>query len=427
MTLRRRTPVAHGLFEAVGIEIEYMIVDTDRLDVRPIADRLLRSARGRPVSEVRVGPLRWSNELVAHVIELKTDGPASSLDALGDQFHDGISQVNARLASEGACLMPTGAHPWMQPALEALLWPHGSNRIYRAFDRIFNCRGHGWSNLQSMHINLPFNGDDEFGRLHAAVRMLLPLLPGLAASTPMLDGHFSGHLDSRLVQYRANARNVPSMAGAIVPEPAFSRRDYRRMILDPIYHDLAPLDPAGVLRHEWVNARGAIARFARNTIEIRLLDTQECARADLAIARLIVETLRALTSERWSPLAAQCAWPTAFLSELLDRTIRDGDRAVCNDPAYGRCLGYPESASAPTAGDIWRHLTASLLPADSSDRRVLEAMLSRGCLARRILDATGPAPTPRRLHALYRQLCDGLAANTLFAIQSVSHTPPKRR
>jgi hypothetical protein len=31
-----------------------------------------------------------------------------------------------------------------------------------------------------------------------------------------------------------------------------------------------------VLRHEWVNARGAIARFDRSAIEIRVLDVAEC-------------------------------------------------------------------------------------------------------------------------------------------------------
>ena len=50
-----------------------------------------------------------------------------------------------------------------------------------------------------------------------------------------------------------------------------------------MYDDIAPLDPDAVLQHEWLNARGAIARFDRNTIELRVLDVQECPRADLAI------------------------------------------------------------------------------------------------------------------------------------------------
>src|SRR5690606_34786160 len=129
--------------------------------------------------------------------------------------------------------------------------------------------------------------DAEFARLHAAIRPVLPLLPALAASSPVVDGHATGTLDNRLAVYAENCRRVPSVSGAVVPEPVYSRADYETGLLGRIYRDLAPLDPAGTLRHEWVNARGAIARFDRSAIEIRLLDTQECPAADIAVAALV--------------------------------------------------------------------------------------------------------------------------------------------
>ena len=52
-----------------------------------------------------------------------------------------------------------------------------------------------------------------------------------------------------------------------------------------------------VPRDEWLNARGAIARFGRGTIEIRVLDVQECPQADLAICAAVVEVLQALVAE----------------------------------------------------------------------------------------------------------------------------------
>ena len=36
----------------------------------------------------------------------------------------------------------------------------------------FDCKGHGWSNVQSTHINLPFYDDKEFEKLHAAIRVI---------------------------------------------------------------------------------------------------------------------------------------------------------------------------------------------------------------------------------------------------------------
>jgi len=94
-----------------------------------------------------------------------------------------------------------------------------------------------------MHINLPFRGDEEFGRLHTAIRALLPIMPALAASTPILDGRFTGFLDARMDQYSKNALRVPSVMGAVVPEPVTTEQEYRERILAPMYRDIAPLDP----------------------------------------------------------------------------------------------------------------------------------------------------------------------------------------
>jgi len=160
------------LFQAYGVELESMIVDRETLDARPIADDLLAAVSpegSEPEAEVEFGDIAWSNELVLHVIEMKTNGPAVSLDGLGARFREHVGRIHELLEPLGACLLPTGMHPWFDPDREARLWPHEYGPVYRTFDRIFGCRGHGWSNLQSTHLNLPFDGDDEFGRLHAAI------------------------------------------------------------------------------------------------------------------------------------------------------------------------------------------------------------------------------------------------------------------
>jgi glutamate---cysteine ligase / carboxylate-amine ligase len=212
-------------------------------------------------------------------------------------------------------LMPTACHPWMDPQFETVLWPHDYSPVYEAYDRIFGCRGHGWSNLQSMHINLPFCGDEEFARLHAAIRLLLPLMPALTASSPILDGapdRISGQPHGRLPH---NADRVPAVAGRIVPEPVASAADYDRKIFQPMYAAIGPLDPDGILRQPFLNSRGAIARFERGAIEIRVLDVQECPAADIAVATLIRGALQAVCRERWAAMATlqametERAWP----------------------------------------------------------------------------------------------------------------------
>ena len=67
------------LFEAYGVEMEYMIVKNDTLEILPITDKVIYDVAGKFDSDVELEDMAWSNELVLHVIELKTNGPAKSL------------------------------------------------------------------------------------------------------------------------------------------------------------------------------------------------------------------------------------------------------------------------------------------------------------------------------------------------------------
>lgn len=412
---------ALSAFAGYGIELEYMIVDRDSLAVLPIADALLRQAAGEDraageaAAEVRRGHFAWSNELVLHLVELKNAAPDARLDGLAAGFQAELARIGQLLAGFGARLMPTAMHPWMDPARETRLWPHQHSDIYQAYDRIFGCRAHGWANIQSMHLNLPFAGDAEFARLHAAVRLLLPILPALAASSPVADGRLRAALDFRMACYRFHPARVPALIGQLVPDNAAGRAAYQAEVLAPMYRDIAPLDPGGVLRHEWLNARAAMPRFDRNALEIRVLDVQECPRADLAIAALAGAVARALYDGRWGGLDAQRRMETGALLEILLACIRDADRAWIDDADYLALLGFPQGRCQ--AHELWRHLLAAcrgdpLLA--QVDRLPLDTILSHGPLARRILRALGADFDRPRLHAVYRELCDCLAEGRLF-------------
>jgi glutamate---cysteine ligase / carboxylate-amine ligase len=403
-----------GLFEALGVELEYMIVDARSLDVAPLSDQLLLAAAGSYVGEVAMGPISWSNELVAHVVELKTTDPAASLDGLAATFSEHVGRIDALLRPLGARLMPTGMHPWMNPDRETKLWAHECNEVYETFDRIFGCRGHGWSNLQSVHLNLPFADDEEFGRLHAAIRLLLPILPALAASSPIVQRSPSGLVDTRLEMYRANSGKIASITGRVIPEPVFTRADYERTILQRIYADIAPDDPQGVLCHEWLNARGAIARFDRGTIEIRVLDVQECPTADLAICAAALAVLRSLVEERWTSWESQKSWEVGPLASIFLATVRDGERATISDAAYLKALGC-DADQPRTAGQVWRELIEPLFHSAAGDfgglEKVWRILLEEGPLARRILRAVDLGDD---LKTVYSRLCDSLARDEMF-------------
>jgi carboxylate-amine ligase len=405
-----------GLFEGYGVEIEYMIVDRESLQVRGLADEVLRAVSGGYASEVEVGDLAWSNELVLHVVELKTNGPAARVEGLDRSFSESVGRIARILGEHNARLMPTAMHPWMDPEHETRLWPHENGRIYSTFDRIFDCRGHGWANVQSIHLNLPFRDDREFGHLHAAVRMVLPILPALSASSPIVAGHPTGRMDNRMAFYRKNCRRVASVTGRVIPERVFTIAAYQELILETIYRDMARLDPEGILRHEWINARGAIARFDRNTIEIRVLDVQESPQADLAVAGVVAAVVRAFVEERTVRYESQTEWSEKELEAILLSSIRHGDQAVITNEAYLRHMGYKDKGPT-TALDLWRHLIQRFVEGTDLERgstAALDCFLKHGCLASRILRSLGRDPKPPALVETYRALCDCLEENRVF-------------
>lgn len=405
------------LFEAFGVELEYMIVNRETLSVMPICDEVIRAVVGAYASDHEAGEITWSNELALHVIELKTTDPAPAIGRLVAPFNEQVRVINAILEPMGGRLMPGAMHPWMDPHAEMRLWPHEYSPTYEAFDRVFSCQGHGWANLQSAHLNLPFGTDGEFGCLHAAIRLILPILPGLAASSPVFDARATGLLDNRLEVYRGNARRVPSVSGDVIPEAVFTRAAYETEILQRLYRDIAPHDPDGILQHEWLNARGAIARFDRDAIEIRVLDVQETVAADLAIIRVVIELVRALCEERWGDLQSQQAWPIGPLAEILIAAIRSAESTVITNGRYLEFFGLQGRAKC-TIGELWQHLAESLVfsnPDVATElKQSLRVILDQGTLATRITRALGPDPRREQLRSVYQQLCDCLNAGVMF-------------
>lgn len=408
-------PLRIHLFQGFGVELEYMIVDRDTLALRSITDELLKHELGSYQSDFENGMVTWSNELVLHVVELKSTRPESNFHALELAFADNIHRINANLKQWNAMLLPTAAHPWMNPATETRLWPHENNEVYEIYNRIFDCKGHGWSNLQSTHLNLPFYDDEEFAKLHAAVRVILPILPALCASSPILEGNYTGLLDTRLKYYKTNQSKIPSITGRVIPEAVFSKRNYLNTIYEKIKSDVAPYDPEGVLNPVWVNSRGAIPRFDRGSIEIRVMDVQECPTADLAIVNLVIETLRVLVKGQIMDMEQQMRLKTESLAAVFEQCYTLAEGAMITDGEYLRAWGI---AAPLPARDVWMHIRERLA-AWSPDtlqkwKPELDHVYREGTLATRIRKAVGERVTPARLTEVYRQLAGCLDQNKMF-------------
>ena len=402
----------YHLFDVYGIELEYMLVKNDSFKVAPQVDELLSSKAGELKADIENGDIAWSNELVAHVIELKTNGPTKNTDDLAEKFHANILEIDALLQPLNLQLLGSASHPLMNPDTDTELWKHSYSEVYALYNTIFNCKGHGWSNVQSTHINLPFYDDTEFEKLHAAIRIILPLLPGLCASSPILEGKITGFKDTRLEFYKTNQKEIPELTGMVIPERVFSKLDYYATIFEPIKKAIRPFDKDNILDQHFLNSRGAIARFDRSAIEIRLMDIQECPKADIAICALVIAVLKALVNKDFCSLQAQKRWTKEELFPIFNDVIKHAENSEIINLEYLELFGIKKVS---TVNDVWKQLYLAVKPKlHKSHYEAIEFILEEGTLATRILKSIGNNTSEAHIISVYRKMQNCLKTNTLF-------------
>lgn len=401
----------YRLFEVAGLELEYPVVDS-RLEVQHLVEPLFRKLAGRPTSDLETAGCGFSNELADHVFELKTAKPRRDLKKAEADLYGGVRKVSRVLEENfGAQLLPTAMHPWFDPA-QGQTWKRSGRRIYETYAKLFDLKGHGWMNVQSCHINLPFGTEEETVALHNAIVCLLPYLPALTASSPMFAGSLGPDVDNRLTFYRRNQRRFPSVTGDVVPEYMTSRAQYKRDVLQRIYKELATVPEAALLRHEWMNSRGAIVRFMRSAIEIRVLDTQECVRMDVACASLVVATLKGMTAKI---LTGEWELPDrAALVADYHATVHGGGKALVVAPHVKAWLG---SRRVRSASEALRLLAENCAEASTYARLAL-ARLEKGNLSERIRKTLArggkTAPSRERVRGVYYELAECLKRNEIW-------------
>lgn len=309
-------------WEVTGLELEYPVVDRD-LNVVPLVEEALAALAGRPCSDVELGRVGYSNEIVDHVLEVKNAVPHRSLPQAEEDLVEGVRRLALVLDNRWrARLLPGGMHPWFRPE-KSRLWRRSNRKIYETYARLFDVRSHGWANVQAVHVNLPFGSPEEATAMMNAARLLVPYLPAMAASSPLVEGELTGAVDNRVTWLLGHQARLPESMARLVPEPLEKFADYRRDILGPMYAAIDRLPDAQALRHEFLNARGAVFKASRESMEVRILDVQECVAMDVALAWFTRRALRDLARslDELRPATQQA------LEEDLLVVARDGSRA----------------------------------------------------------------------------------------------------
>jgi gamma-glutamyl:cysteine ligase YbdK (ATP-grasp superfamily) len=339
--------------EVLGPEHEFSIVN-EELTPLPIADKVIKGFCGKTINFVEQPDFTFGKELQLHVMELKANKPFKSPCLFEETMQRGVLTVSSILDKYGASLLGTGMHPLLK-FNETGVWPHRHRKIYEEYAKIFNLKQHGWLNIQSFHLNLPYSDEEDGVQLHNQLAGLCSYLPAVSASSPIYDGAAGAYVDNRLWFYKTNQIEVPSIVGDVVPEYVASFNQYAKNVIGKFSADLAQAGAGkALLFKEWVNSRGVIFRFDRAALEIRVLDEQECMKSDVALSCFIRAALRGLMTEQ-----AELVCHDILVSDF-NSVVSEGLDAVVLHPA------------GKTARDVCRYfLKLAFENADEEEKRYL--------------------------------------------------------
>jgi hypothetical protein len=202
---------------------------------------------------------------------------------------------------------------------------------------------------------------------------LCAYLPAITASSPIYDGKAGPDVDNRLQFYKINQREIPSVAGKVIPEYADSFSQYKHEVIGRYSEDLAKAGAGKtLLSREWVNSRGVIFRFDRSALEIRVMDEQECVKSDVALSCFIRATLRGLIALKAELL------PHDLLVKDFNAVVKEGLNAPVSNP------------NGKTARQICQHyFNLALEYANEDEKRylwIIKKRLEHGSLSELIRD-----------------------------------------
>ena len=331
-------------------------------------DRIIKDFCGRIVNFVEQPTFTFGKELQLHVMEIKPNEPFRSPKTFEEAMQKAVLTLLDFLESKyQAHLLGTGMHPLLRLE-DTGIWPHRHRQIYEAMSKIFNLKQHGWLNIQSFQLNIPYFREKDAILLNNALAALCAYLPAIAASSPIYEGKLGENVDNRLHFYETNQEEVPSIVGDVVPEYVASLRQYRKEIIEKYSSDLASAGAGNCLLHkEWINSRGVIIRFDRKAFEIRVMDEQECIKSDVALSCFIRAVLRGLIVEKPQLL------PHEILVKDLHSVLKNGLNAR---------VSYP---NGQTARKVCQHLF-KIASANASDEEkeylpIIQKRIEHGSLS----------------------------------------------
>jgi carboxylate-amine ligase len=165
---------------SVAVEEEFALLDPAKLELVDRFEELLAAAQGTVLEEHLVG------ELIASEVEIKT-GRCDTFAEAGPRMAERRAQLAALAGELGLGLGGTGTHPWSRWQDQRIIdTPH-----YRLNNELLQYVV--WRNTSfGLHVHVAIRGADRAIAVCNALRVFLPDLLALSASSPFVEGVNSG-------------------------------------------------------------------------------------------------------------------------------------------------------------------------------------------------------------------------------------------
>ena len=296
----------------VGIEEELFLVDVETRRLRPVAAEVLAAIDAPEHSA--------AHEAFAAEIELRSSPWANAGEAVAELGRLRAAALEAA-AGAGATLMGAGLHPAAELGDAELVdlerYRTVLDDVRGLIQRTPECALH-------VHVSMPDR--DAAVRAYNGLRNWLPLIGGLAGSSPLWFGTDSGLASAR-------AAVIRSYPGRGIPRALRDWEDFERALADTRAGG-GPED----YTHVWWEVR-LHPRFG--TVEVREMDAQSRLGDVGALAALVQGLARHEAEAGGEPLATETVHWSAW------RAIRDGTRAQIHHE--GRLAPLPDVARAAVA------------------------------------------------------------------------------
>jgi glutamate---cysteine ligase / carboxylate-amine ligase len=293
----------------VAVEEEFAILDPDTLSLTNRFEELQALAVGTPLEDHLVG------ELIASEVEVRT-GRSDSFAEIVARIPERRLQLRELADKLGVELGGTGTHPWSPWQEQRIIdTPH-----YRRNDEIL--RYVVWRNNSfGLHVHVAINGTDRAIKVTDGLRVYLPELLALSASSPFVENVDTGlHSARTQIFTRFFPRcGIPDAYGEWATFEAYVR----------FLYDTGSIDEHTQM---WWSIR---PHFAFPTVEIRICDAQPTSEEAISLSALAYSlTVRmARAVDEGEPLFLP---EHRFIEENFWRAIRHGLSGEMIDLRTGR-------------------------------------------------------------------------------------------